>query len=82
MALRKIILAVDCDDDNERDAVQQIAQEISDMRVLSAKSMLRMKPMFDSNRNELMQLFYFIANKGIKSLLSFEGGKLLMKFKK
>lgn len=47
MALRKIFLAVECADDNERDIVQSLANELSNSRILNARTLINMKPMFD-----------------------------------
>ena len=77
MALRKIYIAVDCNNDTERDAVQALANELSNMRILNADSLLRMGPVFENNRAELTQLFSMITNGGVKSLLSLQGGLLL-----
>lgn len=79
MALRKIYLAVECYDDIERDKVQELANEISNTRSLKAPSLLNMAPLYYSNREELTKLFSIISTKGVKGLLSIEGGLLLKK---
>lgn len=83
MALRKIFLAVECADDNERDIVQSLANELSNSRILNARTLINMKPMFDKNRNELIQLFDMISqNDGIGSILSVKGGMIISKLAK
>lgn len=83
MALRKIFLAVECADDNERDIVQSLANELSNSRILNARTLINMKPMFDKNRNELIQLFDMISqNNGIGSILSVKGGMIISKLAK
>lgn len=40
------------------------------------------KPMFDKNRNELIQLFDMISQNGIGSILSVKGGMIISKLAK
>ena len=82
MALRKIFLAVECADDVERDAMQNLANEISNMRVLNAHELLTMAPLFRANKDAFAKLFKMIAKGGPKALLSMEGAKLLTSFKR
>lgn len=77
MALRKIIVAVDCADDNERDIVQGVFQEISNMRVLNGTQIKKMIPLIKKNKSELIELFGLITKDGIGSLLSIKGGRLI-----
>lgn len=79
MALRKIYLGVNCTDDNERNAVQSIADELTRMNILNAQTILRMMPVFNKNQVELTQLFSMVSKNGVKSLLSLKGGLLLRK---
>lgn len=71
--LRKIYLAVECANDQEKELVQQAAQEISEMRVLTAKDIIKMQSVFMNNRNEIVKLFRMISQGGVGSLLSVEG---------
>ena len=77
MALRKIIVAVDCADDNEKEIVQMAFQEISNMRVLNGAQIKKMVPLIKKNRNDLVELFNMITKDGIGSLLSIKGGRLI-----
>ena len=77
MALRKIIVAVDCADDNERDIVQDVFQEISNMRILNGSQIKKMVPLIRRNKADLVELFQMITNNGVGSLLSIKGGKLI-----
>lgn len=78
----EIFLAVECADDNERDIVQSLANELSNSRILNARTLINMKPMFDKNRNELIQLFDMISQNGIGSILSVKGGMIISKLAK
>ena len=82
MALRKIFLAIDCATDDERDAVQNLANEISNLRVLDGSKLLSLAPAFRANKEAFGKLFTLIANGGPKALLSMDGAKLLTSFKR
>lgn len=71
--LRKIYLAVECANDQEKELVQKAAQEISEMRVLTAKDIIKMQSVFMNNKNEIVKLFRMISQGGVGSLLSVEG---------
>lgn len=77
--LRKVYIAVECENDQEKELVQELAKEISNMRVLKANSILRMVPMFQKHRNELIELFNMVANGGLKSIFSVRAGILIRK---
>jgi hypothetical protein len=82
MALRKIYLAVECANDQERDAVQGIANELSNMRVMNASSIIKMMPLVEKHKAEFTQLFQMITRDGISSLMSIRGGMLIGKLAK
>lgn len=82
MAYRKIYLAVDCTDDAQRDAVQKICNEISNMRVLDATRIQSMYPFFRQHQNELQQIFSLVKDKGVKGLISMQGANLLSRLTK
>lgn len=75
--LRKIIIAVDCADDNERDRVQNIATEVSNMRILDGRKMVGVWPYVQAHKGDIQQLFSLISEGGIKALLSGKGVQLL-----
>lgn len=79
MALRKIVIAVDCVDDAQRDRVQGIMNEVSGMRVLDGGKIEGMYPYFRSHQVELMQLFRLVGNGGVKALMSGQGIGLVTK---
>lgn len=82
MALRKIYLAVECANDQERDTVQGIANELSNMRVMNANSIIKMMPIVEKYKAEFTQLFQMITRDGISSLMSIRGGMLIGKLTK
>lgn len=82
MALRKIIIAVDCVDDAQKDRVQDIFNEISSMRMLNGEKVEGMYPFFHSHQSELRQLFDMVSRNGLKSLVSGQGVALMTKLAK
>lgn len=77
MALRKLYIVVDCEDDEQKNAVQNALNELSNTRVLTSRSIISMYPFFKKHQAELVELFGMIKNGGIKSLLSVRGGTLI-----
>lgn len=73
MAYRKIYLAVDCDNDEQKEAVQKIFDDISNMRLLKGGLIRSSYPYIKSHQNDLYQLFTMVANGGVKSLMSANG---------
>ena len=82
MAYRKVILLIDCDNDQEKATVQSLCDEISNMRVLTGRDIVTMAPKFRQHKEDFIQLFRMISKGGPKALLSIEGAKLLSKFTK
>lgn len=81
MALRKLFIVVDCDSDAEKEMLQQTLNEVSNMRLFRAADVIRMRPIFQRNRDDLIKLFTMIKQGGVKSLLSIQGGMLLNRLK-
>lgn len=80
--LRKIYLVVDCDNDSQKEQLQEIMNGISNMRAFTASDIIRVKPAFENNRNTIMELFQMIQKGGISAIFSVRGGMLLNKLKK
>ena len=78
--LRKIIIAVDCADDAERDRVQAIATEVSNMRILDGRMMVGIWPYVQAHKGDMQQLFSLVSEGGVKALVSGKGVQLLMRF--
>lgn len=82
MALYKIILAVECDSDQQRDAVQRIANDVSNTRMLNGAKIVSYYPLIQQRKRELTDLFKIITTRGIKGLLSVEGAQLIARLTK
>lgn len=77
--LRKITIVVDCVDDNERNAVQRVANDISSLKILSGKRILGVYPYFRKHEGEIYQLLTMVGNNGLKGLLSAQGIGIMTK---
>ena len=82
MGLRKVIIAIDCADDAQRDRVQAIVNEISGMRILDGTKIEGMYPYFKAHQGELYQLFNLVGKGGGKALVSGQGISLITKLAK
>lgn len=74
---RKVYLVVECGDDQQKEEVQNVMNDISNMRILTGDRLLAMYPFFKKNQRELASLFGMIAKNGIRSLFSMQGAMLL-----
>ena len=77
--LRRIIIAVDCADEAQRDKVQQIANEVSGMRLLTADRLIGMYPYVSAHRGDIAEIFGLVSKNGIKGIVSGRGIQLLTK---
>lgn len=75
--LRKLEIAIDCANDQERDQVQQILYDISNQRILSGEKMVQMYPFIKAHQYEVIQLFKLIKSNGVSALLSIQGARLI-----
>lgn len=82
MALRKLYIVVDCEDDEQKEAVQTAFNELSNTRALTSRTIVSMYPFFKKHRDELFELFNMIKSGGVKSLLSVRGGTLINNLRK
>lgn len=72
-------MVVDCADDNERDQVQRVANDISSMKILSGRQILGVYPYFRRHEGEIYQLLTMVSNNGLKGLMSGQGIGILTK---
>lgn len=71
MALRKIYIAVDCADDAQRDRVQEIAQELSQIR-LSGNDIESIYPEFKRRKAGIAEIVRYIKENGPAGVKSFK----------
>lgn len=82
MALRKLYIVVDCEDDEQKEAVQTALKELSTAYAITSRNIISMYPFFKKHQSELIELFGMIKTGGIKSLLSVRGGTLINNLRK
>ena len=69
MAYRKIIIAVDCDSDQEQQLVQSIAQEISSTFRISGKDLISFYPFVKQHKALLYSAVKTVAKDGKKGIM-------------
>ena len=80
MALRKLYIVVDCENDEQKEAVQTAFNELSNTRALTSRTVISMYPFFKKHRYDLFELFK--ARVLDNSLLSVRGGTLINNLRK
>lgn len=79
---RKIVIAVDCEDEAQKDEVQRIAQEVSTLRLFNGGQLIAAYPFFRGHQAELMRLFEMVSKGGVKSLMSASGINIISQLTK
>lgn len=69
MAYRKIIIAVDCDTEQEQMIVQNIAKEISGTFDIKAKDLIGFYPFVKQNKALLYSAVKTVASEGKKGVM-------------
>lgn len=69
MAYRKIIIAVDCDTEQEQIIVQNIAKEISGTFDIKAKDLIGFYPFVKQNKALLYSAVKTVASEGKKGVM-------------
>lgn len=69
MAHRKIIIAVDCDNDQQQAAVQQIAREISNTFQMSATDLINFYPFINKHKALLYSAVKTVSKEGKKGVV-------------
>ena len=77
MAYKKVIIAVDCDTEQEQQLVQTIAQDISQTFRLKAKELINFYPVLQKHKGLLYTAIKTVSAEGKKGL--FKLVPLLMK---
>ena len=76
---RKVYIAVMCEDAEDQRQAQKVAEELSGILRLSAKSLIAMYPAIKKNGNVIGNAFRTIATQGNKGLLKVLPSLLSMK---
>ena len=80
--LRKLNIAIDCTDDQQKEMVQQVLAELGGMNLISGAQILKVYPFFRSHQREIMELFSMIAKDGPNAVVSFRGAMLVNSLRK
>lgn len=68
---------MECADEAQYSAAQQVLNELSNTRALTADKVVRAYPIYKAREGEIRQLFSLVAQNGVKGLLSMQGASLL-----
>ena len=77
--LKKIYLVIDVQDEAQRDRVQQIANELSNMRALNGTQIENIYPLYRQYENHIRQLFWNVSHNGFNTQTMMTIGKLASK---
>lgn len=70
--LRKIYIAVDCIDDAQKERVQKIAEEISQMRLFNGDALEKIYPELKKRKQKISELAQYIMANGVQGIKSFK----------
>lgn len=82
MALGKVFIVLDFDNEQQKEEVQELLKEVSNERILTGRQVVSVAPMIRRNKEDLAELFSMIKNGGVKSLMSINGGTLISRISK
>lgn len=69
MAYKKIIIAVDCENEQEQQMVQDIAKDLSETLRLKAKELINFYPFLQKNKGLLFAAIDTMSKEGKRGLL-------------
>ena len=69
MAYKKVIIAVDCENEQEQQMVQTIAKELSELLHLKAKDLIEFYPILKTHRALIYNSINIISKEGKRGLL-------------
>jgi hypothetical protein len=68
MSYRKIIMAVQCDTEEEKEQIQRIAEDISRSFKIKAKDVIKIYPLFQKNSSLIINSMRTISANGMKGI--------------
>ena len=69
MAYRKVILAVDCENEQEKQKMQEIANELRELLHFKAKDLIEFYPILKTHRALIYNSINIISKEGKRGLL-------------
>ena len=70
--LRKIYIAVECRDDAQKERVQKIAEEISQMRMFDGDALESIYPELKKRKQKISEMIHYIMVNGVQGVKSFK----------
>lgn len=77
--LGKVFLVLDFADEVQKEQVQEVFKEISNMRLTDGTQILSIYPFAKAHQNEILQLFNLVKQNGVKAVMSLQGAALIKK---
>lgn len=68
MAYKKVYVAIDCENEQEQQKVQELAKEISGVLTLKARELIGFYPVLQKNRALIYNAFNILSKEGKKGL--------------
>lgn len=76
---KKIYLAIDVQDDAQRDRLQRIAEELSNSRLLNGNQLEYIYPIYRQYENDIRQIFHMVSTNGFGPSTMMAIGKIASK---
>ena len=80
--LGKVYIVLDFDNEEQKQYVQKVLEDISNMRIVSGRQIEQIYPFYQRHKGEINELFSMISNGGDKSIMSMRGAGLIAKLSK
>lgn len=80
--LGKVYIVLDFDNEDQKQYVQKVFEDISNMRIVSGRLIEQIYPFYQRHKGEINELFNMVSTSGVKSLMSMRGAGLIAKLSK
>ena len=75
--LGKVYIVLDFADEAQKEQVQEIFKEVSNMRVANGTQIVTFYPFIKSHQQTILQLFNLVKDNGVKAIVSMQGAALI-----
>lgn len=75
--LGKVYIVLDFADEAQKEQVQEIFKEVSNMRVTNGAQIITFYPFIKSHQQTILQLFNLVKQNGVKAIVSMQGAALI-----
>ena len=80
--LGKVYIVLDFDNEEQKQYVQKVLEDVSNMRIVSGRQIQQIYPFYQKHKGEINELFNMVSTGGVKSLMSMRGAGLIAKLSK